>query len=264
MPVKFLIPLSFSRLGFLSLCFLCGGCQKEISCNRYGLTKQAKQITEYGTVIGHDSASVQLRDTLTVTQRFYNDRSLLAKMTEGTLSDKELVEIEIVYKEEDRVLKEIVYINADTIVVNYNYRDTLLASTFSLYEDSDFKFEVRQSYHYDPEQKLASITKSEIVTLIEETDTLKHFEEVNIYNPDQQLTETRKTDFSDAKNNQVSFYFYDETGKGKGAETYNYKDSLTEKSVYEYKDDAFGNWIEKKTLIDGRPKYLIIREIIYR
>ena len=88
-----------------------------------GLTKSVSEINEY--IVNLDDKSTVL-DTMTHTQKKYNENDKLIKRDSRTFFDKGQMEIDYFYDSNNKIQKEIVTMSDTTkFTVNYFYKDSL-------------------------------------------------------------------------------------------------------------------------------------------
>ena len=239
------------------------GCCKEPKFLNNGLTENANKVIETSIKVEYDSLENRILDTISITEKFYNQENKISKRIENTLFDNEVMEIEYIYDKSKKLQKEIVKMSFDTATVDYIYNDTLLYKTTSNTVNSEFKFEQSTNHKYSHENKISEVVTSQIFVDLESGDTTLNSIEVDKYNRKEQLKESKTTNFTNPERNKMFSYEY-KCGRLINSKGYNQKDSLISIINFEYVFDKFDNWIEKKSFENGKLSYIKRRQIEYK
>ena len=242
---------------------LFAACNNESKILKNGLTKPADLITEINIRVQLDSDNKEILDTLSIAKKFYNENNQITKREESFLFDNESMEIEFVYDENNMLQKEIVKLSYDTTVVNYFYEDSLVKKTSAITINSEFEYRQIANHTYNQNKRLRQIETTELYVDKKSKDTTLNTLELDTYNEDENLIQSRFTDYINSDRNDKIKYNY-ELGKLVKTESYNEKDSLIFITKFEYKMDFRNNWVERKTKINGKLKYIKTRTIEYK
>ena len=243
---------------------LIGCCEEKKTLNN-GLTKKAIKITEYSIRIKNDSLNNQVRDTLSITEKRYNQNDQIINRNQQYLFDGESIEIEYVYNENKKIKREIVRLSLDSskFLVDYFYKDTLLLKTKSINKNDIFHFKQIGEYEYNADNTLKQSSLLQQSFDLESNDTIMNTLEISNYDKKQFVTESKLTDLKKPERNRTTKYDYD-CGTLKKTMVFNSKDSLISKMEYKYEFDEFKNWIKKEKFENEKLSFIRTREIEYK
>src|SRR5690554_1118394 len=150
------------------------GCCREPKLLNNGLTKSASQITEYTIVVKSDSANNEIRDTLMVRNKLYNNNDQIINLNQKTLFDNEKMEIDYSYNELNKIKREVIKMSTDSLpfIVNYIYKDTLLYQSKAIVDYPNEKFEQIETYYYRKNNSKDKSISSQIFIDLESSDTI--------------------------------------------------------------------------------------------
>lgn len=248
----------------LILIIILTGCCKEPNLLKNGLTKKANKITEFSIKIDFDSLNHKIFDTITITEKFYNENNQIINRVDNILFENMIMEIDYIYDKSNRLQKEIVKLPFDTSTVNYFYKDTLLYRTSSnTIVNSEFEFEQTTDHKYNRNNLISETSTSQLFIDIESGDTTRNTLEIDRYNIKGRIKESHLINFSDPEGSKRNLYEY-KCGRLISTENYNEKDSLISITYFEYIFDEFENWIEMRTKEDNELKYVRKRQFTYK
>jgi len=244
--------------------FVCiTGCCDEPIFLKTGFTKETKSVIDITLRINNDSINNRIIDTVSITEKYYNEKNKIISRIQQTLFDNGRMEIDYLYSESNRLQKEIIKLHFDTSTVDYVYQDTMIykASTHTI--KSDFEFRQITNYKYSKANLLSEIAMSQLYVDKESGDTSLNSLIVDTYNKKERIEKSLTINYLDTTKNKMSLFNY-KCGRLTGINEYNSKDSLTLKTKLKYIYDSDGNWIERKTINNGDLKYIVKRQIEYR
>ena len=239
------------------------GCCEEPKFLKNGLTKEASQVNQTVIKVDHDSIENRILDTISLTEKFYNEDNQIVKRIQNNLFDNEIIEIEYIYDNSKKLQKEIVNMSFDTTSVNYIYKDTLLLKTTAKTINSEYEFEQITNYSYSQKNKIIEVSISQIFADIESGDTIVNSLTVEKYNEKERIKESQTTNFVNPEQSIKYTYKY-KCGRLIKSAAYNQQDSLVSTTKFEYIFDEFNNWIEKKSLENKELSYINTRQIEYK
>ena len=250
-------------LAFLFLIFIFSCCdQSELLKN--GLTIKTNKIIDYTIIIEKDSLNHLTSDTLTITERFYNNNDQIIYRIQKNLFDGENIKIEYVYNKFNKIEREIVNLSSDStsFTVNYFYKDSLQYKAQSDEENKIFRFHSIVEYGYDSRSNLKESTSKSYYIDFETNDTITNFLETSKYNKKELITETVIIDYIKPERNRKTKFIYNCHLLTK-IRKFNHNDSLISTTKYKYEMDKFENWIKRESYINGKMDFIKTREIMY-
>ena len=251
------------KISFIISIFLLTGCCKEPKYLKNGLTTKANKVTETILKVNRDSLNIQNIDTISIIEKFYNSNDQITKRKENIVFDNQTMEIDYFYNKSKKLEKEIVKLPFDTSTVNYFYKDTLLYKTSMKTINQEFEFEQISTHNYNRKNKLTEVLTSQFYLDLASKDTFANSMEVNKYNTNEKLKESKLSNFVYPERSKRTLYKY-KCGRLFSTKNYNDKDSLISISNFEYVFDEFNNWTEMKTKESNKLKYIRKREIDYK
>jgi hypothetical protein len=251
---------------FLLVILFISCCDKTKILNN-GLTKNANKITEFIIKIKYDSIKNAIKDTLAITERFYNNKDLIINSKRKMLfgNETESIEIDYKYNKFNKIDKEIVKTSTDSIisVVNYFYKDSLLYQTRSETKNKIFQFKLIGKHNYHLNRKLKEVHISKIYIDLETKDTINSSELLK-YNKAGILIEQEINDSKNKLENRIIKYSYKCNKYLKEESEYNQNDSLISTIKYKYQFDEYGNWIKRNSIKNGKISLTNTRKIEYQ
>ncbi|GJQ60967.1 MAG: hypothetical protein SCALA702_00200 [Melioribacteraceae bacterium] len=241
------------------------GCSNQLDQFSNGLTKNASKITEYLINQDIDSLNGVPIDTLAKTEKIYNNSGQIIKQFHYNFYSDESMIIDFKYDYRKRLKEEIVELVNDSITftVDYHYNGKLAEKWESEYSDKEFLSRQIGKYYYDSNDQLEKSTLLQLYVDLETKDTITNTFELKKYNNNDQVIERILYDSINFDKNRIFKYNYKDARLFKTKE-YNQQDSLICTKLYEYQLDNFGNWIERKAIMDNELTSVIKREIQYK
>lgn len=254
-----------NRLLTLLFSILLIGCCDKPKLHKNGLTKPAFKITEYSIRIVKDSSNNEIQDTLSITEKKYNNNNQIINRIQHTLFDKQKMEIDYIYNGSDKIEQEIVKMSTDSLpfTVNYIYKDTLLFKSKGIVENANEKFEQLETYYYRKNNTKEKIISTQLFIDLESSDTIRNSVSKSNFDQNELMKSIETINHTNPNQNNKMKFSYD---CGTLVETmeYNYKDSLTSTTKYKYQLDKFENWIRKESFENDKLNYILAREIEYK
>ncbi len=241
------------------------GCCREPKLLNNGLTKSASQITEYTIVVKSDSANNEIRDTLMVRNKLYNNNDQIINLNQKTLFDNEKMEIDYSYNELNKIKREVIKMSTDSLpfIVNYIYKDTLLYQSKAIVDYPNEKFEQIETYYYRKNNSKDKSISSQIFIDLESSDTIINSVSTTYFDKNEIATKIETVHKTDSKRNRKLVYEYN-CQNLIGLKEYNGNDSLISTLKYEYDFDKFENWTSKRIYENEKLNRILTREIKYK
>lgn len=248
-----------------TLFFILIGCCGQIEQQEIGLKGDVKMLTEYNSSVKYDSLNNQIRDTLSVVRKYYNELNQIVKLNQNYIFSGQTMDITYIYNSYKRLKKEQVKMSfeSDTLDVDYIYKGSSLIKTISESVRDSTIFKQIGVYHYNADKKMIKNSLSQLSIDLKTGDTIKSSLQTDYYNAKGKITESKMEYRENPAQNVRSNYFYEADDLIKTLE-YNKKDSLISTYRFEYKKDKLGNYIEKKAFINDKLNMIKTFNIIYR
>lgn len=244
------------------------GCCNKPKLLDNGFTKKVDKVTEYIISVKYDSLNNQVKDTLVITNYFYNSKDVAIKSTKEMFfsGEKSIIEISFVYDHLNKLKKEIVTLPNDTITaeVNYYYTGSLIQYTKSETINSEFIFYQVGNYKYHHNKNLKEISTSHIYIDVESNDTIMNRLELWKYNERGIISDGETIDYRNQISNSKFNYKYKCNGEIDELKEYNYRDSLISTEYFKYTNDTFENWTTRETFENNKVTKIRLRSIQYR
>lgn len=186
------------------------GCCREPKLLNNGLTKSASQITEYTIVVKSDSANNEIRDTLMVRNKLYNNNDQIINLNQKTLFDNEKMEIDYSYNELNKIKREVIKMSTDSLpfIVNYIYKDTLLYQSKAIVDYPNEKFEQIETYYYRKNNSKDKSISSQLFIDLESSDTIINSVSTTYFDKNEIATKLETVHKTDSKRNRKIVYEY--------------------------------------------------------
>lgn len=214
--------------------------------------------------VTYDSDGKQELDTLTISERFYNGLHKIVLRRQETPRTGDVMEIEYVYNEENRIVKEIVHLLNEGLKseVKYIYRDTLVHKTEAIVGDDELFIKQTAEYAYYPNNQLRQQLNKTLSVDLTHGDTLTHSIERFSYDQKGTLYESSLNNLNRPSGNHRMEYVY-EGDELQQLKKYTTTDSLVQQITYTYQFDSHNNWVERKHFENDSLRYLISRKYTY-
>jgi len=233
-----------------------------LSCNyqfidKPGLKGKVKKFTEYKMSIENNV----VKDTFSIMTTTYNRKGQIVDQI-IELKNGETFNQDFEYDKKENLIKEISYYDDNKIVVNYEYKDTLLIRAYSISEADSIYTKMDEIYYYNDKNKLDSRHYSQILVSDNDTSTYnnKYF-----YDKNEKLNEYI-TQYKSISNSIFSKTKFDYNKFGLYSKTYSYNnnDKLTTTDEYKYEYDNNGSWVKKEIIRNDILEYIYTRKIDYQ
>lgn len=244
--------------------FMLAGCYEEPILLSNGLTKEADSIKEIYTKVVLDSIGHASYDTISITDRFYNNENKIIKRKQDFPFDKTKMETDYNYNDSSLISQEVVWMSYDSseIIVDYHYENTILISTISKSETSEINYTQETFHTYYNNGKQKEIRTNYIFIFPETADTTIK-QEIDYFNKDGIKIKSEMINGSDEQSRKYTIFKYVRQFL-RQTKSYNYKDSLISKTNFNYEMDSFENWIVRESIENGKIIYKSNRIIEYR
>lgn len=233
-----------------------------LSCNyqfidKPGLKGKVKKFTEYKMSIENNI----VKDTFSITTTTYNRKGQIVDQI-IELKNGETFNQDFEYDKKENLIKEISYYDNNKIVVNYEYKDTLLIRAYSISEADSIYTKMDEIYYYNDKNKLDSRHYSQI--LISDNDT-STYNNKYFYDNNEKLNEytTQYKSISDSIFSKTKFE-YNKFGLYSKTYSYDNNDKLTTIDEYKYEYDKNGSWVKKEIIRNDTLEYIYTRKIDYK
>ena len=248
-----------------TLFFILIGCCGEIEPQESELKGDVKMLTEYNISVKYDLLNNQVRDTVSVVRKYYNELNQIVKLNQNYIFSDETMDITYSYNSCKRLKKEQIKMSfeSNTFDVDYIYKGSSLIKTISESARDSTIFKQIEVYHYNADKKLIKNSISQLYIDSNTGDTIKNSLQTDNYNAKGKITESKMEYRENPAQNVRINYFYEADDLIKTLE-YNKKDSLISTYRFEYKKDKLGNYIEKKAFINDKLNMIKTCSIIYK
>lgn len=245
--------------------FILFGCCGVIEQQESELKGNVKILTEYNISVKYDSLNNQIRDTLYVVRKHYNELNQIVKLNQNYIFSGQTMDITYSYNSCKRLKKEQVKMSfeSNTFDVAYIYKGSSLIKTIAESATDSTIFKQIGVYHYNADKKLIKNSLSQLFINSNKGDTIKNSLQTDYYNAKGKITESKMEYRENPSQNVRSNYFYKADDLIKTLE-YNKNDSLISTYRFESKKDKLGNYIEKKAFINDKLNMIKTFDIIYR
>lgn len=182
------------KLLFLFIGILIASCCNQPELLKNGLTKKAREITEYTIKVKKDSRNEIINDTLSKTTKRYNGKDQIIYRIQLSLIDNEEMEIDYIYDDYKKIKREIVKMSADSLpyIVNYIYKDSILHQSKGIVENENEKFEQIETYFYKKNETKEKTISSQIFIDLESSDTIRNIASTSYFDKMNLLKELRQ------------------------------------------------------------------------
>jgi len=252
------------KIIIILLLFTC--CCGDTELLDHGLNGNVKMLTEYNITIKYDSLNSPIRDTLSVTKKYYNDRGQIIERNQNIIFPDEIIKMDITYEYNgcNRLQKERVKMSFDSIAteVNYIYKNSVVEKTIAESTRDSIYFKQIGLNQYDANKKLTESSISQIFINLKTVDTIQNSLQIDKYDEDRFLTDSEFKFYKKPNKNYRSEFIYD----GDELITINdfdRSDSLTLMIRFEYKTDTLSNWVVRKSFENNKLNTIKIRKITY-
>jgi len=241
------------------------GCFSEPKFLNNGLTKNATKITEYIIKIEHDSLNNEVQDTLSITEKKYNDNDQIVNRIQKTLIDNNELKIDYIYDNSNNLKTEIVKMSTDSLpfTVDYIYKDSVLHQTKAIVKTSNEIFEQVETYYYRKNKTKEKTITTLLFINLELSDTLRNSVSKSCFDKNEVIEKIETVHPNNTKRNIKTVYEYD-CSTLIGLKHFDQNDSLLNNLKYEYKMDEFDNWIIKNIIRNDKLDTKLTREIKYK
>ena len=225
-------------------------------------TRSVKSVDELNLYVKSDSIGNQIFDTISLVNKNFGVGNRIKNRKEDYYYGDEIMEIDYEYNWSNEIKREIVKMTSDTIVMNYNYEKSLLKSVVGNSVSDEFSFSQLTTFQYNENDILISDSTFQLSIDMATNDTISKSITVKKYGKNRIVLEEKISYEIHPERNKYWVYGY-EDGRISKTILYNNQDSVISNFSYEYINDNFGNWIQKRTLKVDTLKYLYTRKIEY-
>lgn len=206
-----------------------------------------------------------VQDTISITEKIYNDDNRILKRIEKTLYADKVMKIDYSYDSSGKIKRELVKMSEEDpgFLVEYIYQDSLIHQTVATIKNETEIFKGVETFYYDKGgKKIKSIAKQIFVDLVS-TDTITNSVTTSIYNEDEFVIETETIHINKPERSTKRLNKYN-CFKMVEQKVFNQKDSLIATLEYKYEMDDFKNWIKKTIFKNGEVVNISQRTINYK
>lgn len=244
------------KLTFIILSLFLINCNYK-SIDKSGLKGKVKKCTEYKININDESE----KDTFSITTNIYNRNGLLVNQLMELKNGKSFKQ-DFIYNNNEKLIKEINYFDKNKIIVNYEYKDTLLIGAYSNFKSDTIATIMNEKYHYSNNNKLDRVYYSQIIISDDDTTT---FVKKSYYDKNEKLNKlvSQWNSKYDSTFNKTKFE-YNKFGLFSKSSDFNKSDSLIGTDEFKYVYDDNGSWVQKEIFRNDTLKYIYTRKIEYK
>jgi hypothetical protein len=250
-------------LSVITILTLISCCKKNsLKKSKYGHYGNVTKIIEYTSLKNTELTKSLKTDTTQIKTSIFKNGLKLKTTGFHTFNQDSLI-TENFYNDYNQIIKEIVYLaDGSNFVVSYKYKDTLINTAEVDYSAEDLSFKTLTNYSYTNKGIVEKDITKQIVTDTNSKDTIQGYIETTIYDS-KGNSEKYEIEYLDTINSiSKRIIKRDCNGLLKSFKSYE-NDVFISKTIYEYKFDSIGNWIESREFEKDTLRRVIEKKIIY-